>query len=314
MKRFLLVVVLLTFVSVAHAQFSFAPINVPNAVATVARGINNNGEIVGYFKSTNCADLDIKVPNCTTHGFKYVNGSFVKLMVPNSVSTAILGVNDYGDLVGFYKKSDGTRHGFIWLHTNVIKTIAFPGTSSVTVPFGINKSGTVVGGLWAMSSSGSFPNGGWVWVNGTFSNMDPHSGGGVAPCCWSVNGIANTGVISGQLFQSDFNMAWFKRATDEDFFMKFPSGNTGGDTFGLGVNAKADMVGYSPGVGGWFAKTIEANETSPESGEPKISFVTVKFPNSQSTVPFGLNYARGVVGEYVDSSGKMHGFLAKASF
>ncbi len=314
MKRLLLAIVLLTFVSVSYAQFSYAPINVPNAVATVARGINNNGEIVGYFKSTSCADYDIEVPNCTTHGFKYVNGSFVKLMVPNSVSTAILGVNDYGDLVGFYKKSDGTRHGFIWYHTNVVKTIDFPGTSFKTIPFGINKAGRVVGGLWSMSSTGVFPQNGWVWLNGTFSKMDLSKAGAAAPCCWSVNGIANSGVISGQLFQSDFMMAWFKQSTDEDFFMNFPSGNTGGDTFGLGVNSKADVVGYSPGVGGWFAKTIEANEVSPESGEPKMSFVAVKFPNSQSTVPFGLNYARGVVGEYVDSSGKMHGFLAKASF
>ncbi len=313
MKYLLSTMALLTFVSAAFAQFSCAPINVPDAVATVARGINNNGEIVGYFKYSNCADYDIKVPNCTTHGFKYVNGTFVKLNVPNAVSTAILGVNDYGDLVGFYKKSDGSHHGFIWYHTNIVKTIDHAGTSFMTVPFGINKAGTVVGGLWSMSSTGVFPQGGWVWTNGVFSNMDPVKPGAAAPCCWSVNGIANSGVISGQLFQSDFMMAWFKQTTDKDFFMKFPSGNTGGDTFGLGVNSKADIVGYG-GTGGWLAKTIEANEASTEVGEPTISFVTVKYPNSQSTIPVGLNYARAVVGEYVDSSGKMHGFLAKANF
>jgi hypothetical protein len=136
-------IVLLT--AVCFAQSGYAPLNVPGAVATEARGINNSGEIVGFYKTVACADYDIKVPNCPTRGFKYVNGAYVKLMVPNSVSTAITGVNDLGDLVGFYKKADGTRHGFIWYHTNVVKTIDHPGTALITVPFGINRAGTVVG-------------------------------------------------------------------------------------------------------------------------------------------------------------------------
>lgn len=316
MKLFSLPILLFAATSFSFAQFSYAPINVPGAVATEARGVNNNGEIVGFYKTTACTDSDIKVPNCTTKGFKYVNGTFVKLMVPNSVSTAILGVNDLGDLVGFYKKSDGSVHGFIWFHTNTVKTIDFPNPPSgtKTIPFGINKAGTVVGGLWSVSSNGTFPAGGWVWSAGTFSNMNPAQSNAVAPCCWSVNGITNTGMIAGQVFQSDFNMAWFKQATDEDFFMNVPAGNTGADTFATGLNARADIIGYSSGGSlGWFAVQIEQNEGA-ESSEAAPHFVTVKFPNSGFTIPFGVNYARAVVGVYTDSSGKQHGFMAKANF
>jgi hypothetical protein len=307
MKQLLFAIVLATSPPTLFAQsFTFAPINVPGAVATEARGINNNGEIVGFYKTTACVDYDVKVPNCPTKGFKYVNGSYIKLIVPNSTSTAVMGVNDLGDLVGFYTKADGTKHGFIWFHQNVVKTIDYPNppTATNTVPFGINKAGTVVGGLWSISSNGTFPAGGWVWVNGKFSNMNPFSDGAAAPCCWSVNSIANSGVIAGQLFQADNFQAWFKAGTDEDFFLQ----NT--DTFGTGVNSSTDMVGYNV-AGGWLAKNIEANEGTNDSTEKAPSFVSVKFPNSQFTVPFGINNARALVGTYSDSAGKQHGFLAK---
>lgn len=308
-----LAILLLTLSSRSFAQFSYAAINVPGAVATEARGINNNGEIVGFYKTAACTDYDIKVPSCPVKGFKYVNSAYLTLMVPNSVSTAILGVNDLGDLVGFYKKSDGSQHGFIWYHTNVVKTIDHPSTSLVTVPFGIDKAGTVVGGLWTIKPSfGTFASSGWVWVNGTFSNMNPSKSGAAAPCCWSVNGIANSGVIVGQVSQSNFFNAWFKEGSDQDFFMQFPSGQNGGDTFAMGINSGTDVVGY--GSEGWFEKSIEANEGTNDATESKPSFTPVKYPNSQLTIPFGVNNLRAVVGTFTDSSGKQHGFMANANF
>jgi uncharacterized membrane protein len=303
----LIIGMVLTLSSSLLAQtFTYAPINVPGATQTEARGINNNGEIVGFYKTTTCQDYDIKVPNCPTRGFKYVNGSYTKLMVPNSTATAIMGVNDLGDIVGFYQKADGSKHGFIWFHQNVIKTIDDSASSLTTVPFGINKAGTVVGGLWTINSIGTFPEAGWVWLNGSFSNMNPSSPNAGSPSNWSVNGIANSGVITGQVFQNDFNQAWFKSGRDEDFYMDNQ------DTFGSGVNSGNDVVGYDGR--GWFAKNIEANEGTNDATEKAPLFITVKFPNSRFTIPLGLNNARGVVGTYTDSAGKQHGFLAKPNF
>jgi hypothetical protein len=81
MYRFTVLLFLLLTSPICHAQFSYAPINVPGAVSTEARGIDNKGEIVGFYKTGVCGDYDLKVPNCRTKGFKYVNGSYVKLMV-----------------------------------------------------------------------------------------------------------------------------------------------------------------------------------------------------------------------------------------
>lgn len=308
-------ILLLTLPTMSVAQsFSYAAINVPGAVATEARGINNNGEIVGSYKTTVCQDYDITVPSCPVSGFKYVNGSYIKLMVPNSTSTAIMGVNDFGDLVGFYKKGDGTYHGFIWFHQNIVRTIDFPGTKTGTVPFGINRAGIVVGGLWGISSQGTFPSSGWVWVNGTFSNMNPTPQNPAGPCCWSVNGIADSGVIAGQIFNADFNQAWFKASTDEDFFLS----TNGTDTFATGVNSNNDVIGFSPGTGGagWFVPDLESNEGTAEATEVKPTFIKVAFPNAAngSTTPLGVNDLKAVVGTYTDSSGHQHGFFAKANF
>ena len=325
MNRLLLAIVLALPSTLLAQTFTYAPINFPGAVATEARGINNNGEIVGFYKTTPCTDSDIKVPNCpNTKGFKLINGAYIKLMVAGSSRTVIMGVNDLGDLVGFYtKSSDGTTHGFIWYHTNTVRTIDYPGVANATVPFGINKAGTVVGGIWGTGPSGSFPSGGWVWVNGKFSNMNPTSPNPASPCCWSVTGISNNGILSGLLFQADFWQAWMKEATDQDFFTMALSGTTNGccDSFGLGVNSNVNMIGYT--ANGWFTKRLEVNEgTNDSTTETAPTFIPVIFPGATSTqppsnlptYPFGINDLRAVVGAYIDSNNKMHGFLAKPNF
>jgi hypothetical protein len=239
-----------------------------------------------------------------------------------------MGVNDSGDLVGFYSKqvsgcNNPVFHGFIWYHQNVVKTIDHPGSdlcntypnnvSGTTVAFGINKAGIVVGGIWGVTPTGTFPNTGWVWVNGTFNNMNPGEVAGSGTCCWSVNGISNNGILSGQVFKADFWQAWMKSSADEDFYMNVPSGNNGDDTFGTGLNSNVDTIGYT-GLNGWFAKRIELNEGTNDAPEVTTSFIKVAYPSGANTVPFGVNDLRAIVGTYSDSKGVMHGFLAKPNF
>lgn len=93
--------------------------------------------------------------------------------------------------------------------------------------------------------------------------------------------------------------------------MDFPSGNNGGDTFGTGVNSNTDIIGC--GYQGWFAKHIELNEGTNDATEVQPKFIPVSYPGAYSTVPFGLNDSRLIVGTYSDSTGQ-HGFLAKPNF
>ena len=311
MYRLAIPLFFLAAISASQAQLTYAKLDVPGAVATEARGVNNLGEIVGFYKTVACKDYDITVPNCAVKGFKFVNNAFVTLMVPNSISTAIMGVNDNGDLVGFYRKPDGTRHGFVWWHTNVIKTLDFPGSHFTSVAIGINKGGKVVGGLWSIGSTGTFASGGFVWGNGTFSTMNFGTQG--CTNCTSLNGISNAGNISGQAFRSSFWNGVFKQGSDNDFF-KYKSG----DTRFTGVNDKDDILGIAAGATiGFYAQNIEAGEGTADATETNPTYTVLQFPGNSSaspaTIPFGINNVRGIVGAYWDPAGKQHGFLAKAS-
>ena len=305
--KILAVCVFAVFAQLSYAQFTYTAVNIPGATETEVRGVNSSGEIVGYYKTTSsatCTEVNVQFPNCPVHGFKIVNGVLTKLMVPNSTWTAIMGVNDFGDLVGFTVTSDGS-HGFLWKHTNVITLFNAPGAgpnSDIhTVAMSVNKALIVAGASWFFSNT--TPNGGWVWANGAFSLMNPgDTSGSCCPNGEGVNGISNNGFVSGQ----NSSGAWFKSGTDEDFYMV-----TSG-TVGTAVNSNADVIGFSGGVG-YFSKHIELNENN-DAVEVKPGFIKVMFPGSVNTYPFGLSDLRTVVGAYTDSAGMIHGFVAKPTF
>lgn len=310
------------------AQFKFQTVDIAGAVETQVRGVNNSGEIVGFYRlaTAECIPFDARnpqAPSCDVRGFKIVNGVLTKLRVPGSLSTAIMGVNDAGDLVGYYTKTSDAciieQHGFIWYHQNVIKTIDYPewtgfcGTDALwTVPFGINRVGTVVGTVW--SPIDAQPSGGFVYKNGAFSvmNLGGASGRGCYTCT-GVYGLSNNGIIVGTGYrvfgQIPMWVGYMKMGSDEDFFTR-----TQDDTWVTGVNNKVDIVGYGVYGAGFFASTIEANEGTNDAVEVEPKLIPVHYPESVGTYPFALNYWRTVVGAYVSVDGKTHGFVAAPTF
>jgi hypothetical protein len=312
---------LLCLISPLIAQDSWhsVTINVPGAIETEVRGINNRGEIVGFYRPPTSTCLSIpanpQVPTCTTKGFKIVNGKLTKLNVPGTISTAIMGVNDRGDLVGFYLKPEhgctfGIYHGFIWSHQNVVKTIDFPSSTGFcgsdalwTVPMGINNRGMVSGTVW--SPVNGQPSGGFVWKDGTFRVMNP---GGPNS---GVYGISNSGILVGTTWYTlDLIPLWtgfLKAGVDEDFFQL-----TQDDTFTTAVNNRTDIAGYGIYGRGFLAKHIEWGKISNDETEVTPTFIPLMV--GQATFPFAMNEQRVVVGAYYNSDGIMHGFVAISSF
>jgi hypothetical protein len=120
------------------AKFNFVSIDVGGAVETQVRGVDKYGEVVGFYRVANSAcpvqGPSLQVPSCNVRGSKIENGRLVKLMVPGSVSTVIMRVNDKGGLVGFYPKPDtncsrGSITDFCGCTRNGVRTIDYPGTS-----------------------------------------------------------------------------------------------------------------------------------------------------------------------------------------
>ena len=97
-------------------------------------GINDRAQIVGSaFGGTN-------------PGFVLEKGTFSTIEVPGALSTAALGMNNRGQIVGFYEAGE-TNHGFL-LDQGIFTTIDVPG-AALTAAFGINARGLIVGTYFA---------------------------------------------------------------------------------------------------------------------------------------------------------------------
>jgi uncharacterized membrane protein len=107
-------------------------------VVTAALGINDRGQIVGYY-----SDVESTLPvGGPLHGFLLDKGVFSRIDVPGALSTLPLGINNRGQIVGFY--SDGViGHGFL-LRKDTFTTIDVLGVVLSTVAFSINERGQIL--------------------------------------------------------------------------------------------------------------------------------------------------------------------------
>jgi probable HAF family extracellular repeat protein len=81
----------------------FSPINYPGAISTAANGINNGGLIVGSYEDA----------SGIYHGFLDNGGVFSAIDVPGAMGTYAEGINNSGDIVGYYFDSSGNAHAFL---------------------------------------------------------------------------------------------------------------------------------------------------------------------------------------------------------
>jgi probable HAF family extracellular repeat protein len=122
---------------------SFTTIDVPGSNShTIASGINDSGQIVGYFFDTRGVE----------HGFVDTSGSFTTIDVPGAQSTTAYGINDSGQIVGSFSNGPG-GHGFL----------ASPAPVPVNVPSSVLTLATclvaIVGIVWLRkrASAGNSP-------------------------------------------------------------------------------------------------------------------------------------------------------------
>ena len=299
----------LVLIGATFAQtFKYVAINYPGALYTQANGINSAGETVGAFQTDpNCSPFLLPVTGCATHGYKLVNGVFTEFDIPNAIATQANGVNNSGDIVGTFTRSDQTVHGFLLKHTGPILEFDFPGTGGIndplsTVPIGINvpiainKPMMISGMLYSVF--GQNPLYGFTWnpAGLVFTKIDENNGQGTG-----IWGISNLGVLVGQMFNNDFDF-WnglLIAPGDTDVY------SYQADTTITGVNDSDDIVGFSNG--GFFSPTVEVENT--ETNEPPPTRVSVAFPNASFTRPRSINNQRMIVGTYGDNNG-WHGFMA----
>jgi hypothetical protein len=103
----------------------FTTVDAPNATETELLGLNDHGIAVGF-----------DIVNGVTHGIIYntKTGTFITLDDPNaSGSTVFNGINDKGDIVGFYTDMAGNTHGLLATPHDIVKLVGVMDHHAVTL-------------------------------------------------------------------------------------------------------------------------------------------------------------------------------------
>jgi len=137
-----------------YSNGTYTTLDAPNSVAgtTIATGINNSGQVVGYFEGL----------SAQYNGFIYDNGVYSSFINPDSGSapnprgTYAWGINDSGNVVGYYTDSQSRAHPFLYnggtfTALSLSPADAIPGSDLL---YAINDLGDTVGN-YAMYGSGT---------------------------------------------------------------------------------------------------------------------------------------------------------------
>jgi probable HAF family extracellular repeat protein len=148
LRILLTISILLAILSLAHAaSYTFTLLNGPGARETIANGINDHGQIVGWYIH----------PTYGQQGFLYDDGIFTPLDVPGGQAnvTYPIGINNDGWIVGWSVDSKGNSYSFFY-DGSVLTPLNLPGSldpapRSSAVVSGINDRAQAVG--WYVNSS-----------------------------------------------------------------------------------------------------------------------------------------------------------------
>jgi uncharacterized membrane protein len=92
-----------------YGNGEFKPIEFPDAYITVPNGLNDNGVIVGYFVARNPV-TKLYETSC----FAFVNYRTQRIRFPGALNEMeCLGINNSGQVVGYYNDSRHLAHGFL---------------------------------------------------------------------------------------------------------------------------------------------------------------------------------------------------------
>jgi hypothetical protein len=212
--------------------------------------------------------------------------------LPGATQQAAAGINDGGDIVGYYSESSGLPQGYLE-SGGTFTTIDVPFSGATwTVPFGINNAGAIVG-YWLDSSTSH----GFLLSGGTYTSFDyPGATFTVA------NGINNHGEIVG--FYGDASGVYHGFSLLGGTYTSIDAPETTA-TEAYGVNDAGDIVGTN-------CLTVKCADNFVEFQGFLLSggvFTTITVPGANASAPVGIDDKGVMVGVFYDPVGH-HSFLA----
>jgi probable HAF family extracellular repeat protein len=292
----------------------FSVFDVPSAIDTSARGINDAQQIVGVYRDSLSRQ----------HGFLLSGGAFaipqmggIYTILDDPLATEgtrALGINDTGQIVGLYSDASGT-HSFLYsggFYTTLDDP--FAGVSG-TIVTGINNAGAIVG--FYTDSNGTkhgflTPDGGFHYTN----IDDPLGTGGSQVTGTSYDAAKGLIYNVGNYFDS----AGREHGFFNDFYsgtfitLDGPPGSIG--THPNGVDSAGRIVGTYTTSGGHELPFlyIGGDYLVLPSPNPVFAVATVAQGIGEDKAAVGVEplvtvAPMQIVGFYVESNGTEHGFL-----
>jgi probable HAF family extracellular repeat protein len=266
---------------------TYTSIDYPGPYYTYATGLNDSGQIVGYYYSSNALNPT------EVHGFLKDGQTYTPVDFPGATITYAYGINNAGQIVGYYYTSDSYVHGFL-KDGQTYTSIDFPSPYKDTYAYGINDSGQIVGVV-------NFSNGGYY---GSFRKVgETYSLFGVGPHSpLVVYGVNNLGDIVG--YESPYGLYHdqrpfaFQKGVYETIVV--PNAPFGNPPRARGINDSGQIVG------GYSDITVGHNLAFLKDGDLYIAF---SYPEAQITYAYDINNSGEIVGYYLDSQNHYHGFL-----
>jgi hypothetical protein len=126
-----------TFHGFSLSKGVFTTFDVPGAFFTSSHGINDEGDFVGFYGTTNNFSQG--------SAFAVIEGKLTSFSVSGSAETSALGINNDETIVGFYADSSNVFHGFIRTERGkLLFPVDVPGATSTEL-LGINDKGVIAG-------------------------------------------------------------------------------------------------------------------------------------------------------------------------
>jgi len=261
-------------------------------------GINNEGQIAGYFGSGNAGQ-----PN---KGYvlrpPFAQGDFGSENFPGSAQTQVTGLNDFGVTVGFFSTQNGATPaddnnvGF-WRANGRYHQVSFPtmnnSSPAVNQLLGINDTGTAVG-----------------FYNDKAGNAHGYAYN-IATRRFKLVTVPGATSVTAAAINDDGTVAGFytNAKGTVDGFIKFHSNRVitlavpgASMTQAFGLNDNGEVVGaYTTGSG----NSAVSHGFTWMNG----TFETVNYPKASSTTINGVNDEGDIVGFYTDAKGNTDGFV-----
>ncbi|HLH06610.1 MAG TPA: hypothetical protein VKW78_05195 [Terriglobales bacterium] len=267
-------------------NYRFEVIDPPGSRWTITRRINNLGAIAGAFRDN----------QGVYHGFVLHKGNYIVIDYQDpegefvAGGTYALGINDWGQVVGYAFSADYTTvRSFLW-QNGKFKNITVPGLTNVGAQ-GINNWGEIVG----YSDTNAFllqRDGKWLSIAPPEISYYP-----------SAEVVTTFGKVGGNYYDQDFWIHSFVRDTKGNYSdISFPGAT---DTVLYGMNDWGVISGR------YFGGPVCAPDYSYGQSFMKVGarYLPIWVPGQISSGVDGLNNFGVITGLAIDVNGIGHGFI-----